>query len=207
VFVERHLLCFALARARHHLRLAVHGRLSDESPTMTATRFDRAPGDRPILTGLEEEASSGLLVYSIGFALAVILTVTSIWVANISLLWGPGIPLGLAVLAIAQMGVHLVFFAHHHRARQYQRGAGARVWRAHRDPCCRQFAVDHEQSQQRHDAARTDEFAPAALSQFDAEIHPCRFIPHRDAPQRDQGYRNQKISGRDRQFAEKGGEL
>jgi cytochrome o ubiquinol oxidase subunit IV len=25
---------------------------------------------------------------------------------------GPGIPLGLAVLAIAQMGVHLVFFLH-----------------------------------------------------------------------------------------------
>ena len=79
---------------------------------MTDTRFDRAPGDRPILTGMEEDASYGLLVYSIGLALAVILTVTSFWVANTSLLWGPGIPLGLAVLAIAQMGVHLVFFLH-----------------------------------------------------------------------------------------------
>ena len=28
------------------------------------------------------------------------------------LLWPPGVPLGLAVLAIAQMGVHLVFFIH-----------------------------------------------------------------------------------------------
>ena len=28
------------------------------------------------------------------------------------MLWAPGIPLGLAVLAIAQMGVHLVFFLH-----------------------------------------------------------------------------------------------
>jgi hypothetical protein len=55
---------------------------------MTDTRFDRAPGGRPIPTGLEEEASSGLLVYSIGFALAVILTVTSFWAANTSLLWG-----------------------------------------------------------------------------------------------------------------------
>ena len=27
-------------------------------------------------------------------------------------MWAPGIPLGLAVLAIAQMGVHLVFFLH-----------------------------------------------------------------------------------------------
>ena len=79
---------------------------------MTDTRYDRAPGDRPILTGLEEEASSGLLVYTTGLVLAVILTATSFWVANTSLLWGPGIPLGLAVLAIAQMGIHLVFFLH-----------------------------------------------------------------------------------------------
>ncbi len=32
--------------------------------------------------------------------------------ANTSLLWAPGVALGLAVLAIAQMGVHLVFFLH-----------------------------------------------------------------------------------------------
>ena len=54
----------------------------------------------------------GLLVYSIGLVLAVILTATSFWAANTSSLWAPGIPLGLAVLAIAQMGVHLVFFLH-----------------------------------------------------------------------------------------------
>jgi cytochrome o ubiquinol oxidase operon protein cyoD len=42
----------------------------------------------------------------------VTLTATSFWVANTSLLWPSGIPLGLAVLAIAQMGVHLVFFLH-----------------------------------------------------------------------------------------------
>jgi cytochrome o ubiquinol oxidase operon protein cyoD len=79
---------------------------------MTDIRFDRAPGDRPVLTTLEEDASSGLLIYTIGLVLAVILTITSFWVANTSLLWAPGIPLGLAVLAIAQMGVHLVFFLH-----------------------------------------------------------------------------------------------
>jgi len=79
---------------------------------MTDIRFDRAPGDRPVLTTLEEDASSGLLIYTIGLVLAVILTVTSFWVANTTLLWAPGIPLGLAVLAIAQMGVHLVFFLH-----------------------------------------------------------------------------------------------
>jgi cytochrome o ubiquinol oxidase operon protein cyoD len=79
---------------------------------MTDIRYDRAPGDRPTRTALEEDASSGLIVYTIGLVLAVILTVTSFWVANTTLLWAPGIPLGLAVLAIAQMGVHLVFFLH-----------------------------------------------------------------------------------------------
>jgi cytochrome o ubiquinol oxidase subunit IV len=79
---------------------------------MTDTRYDRAPGDRPILPGMEEEASSGLIIYTIGLVLAVVLTATSFWVANTSLLWPPGVPLGLVVLAIAQMGVHLVFFLH-----------------------------------------------------------------------------------------------
>jgi len=44
--------------------------------------------------------------------LALVLTITSFWVANTSVLWTPGVPAGLAVLAIAQMGVHLVFFLH-----------------------------------------------------------------------------------------------
>jgi len=74
------------------------------------TQYDRAPGDRPI--PVEEATSSGPLVYTIGLLLAVILTATSFWVANTSLLWSPGIHLGLRVLAIAQMGVHLVFFLH-----------------------------------------------------------------------------------------------
>jgi len=61
---------------------------------------------------MEEEASSGLIIYTIGLVLAVVLTATSFWVANTSLLWRPGVPLGLVVLAIAKMGVHLVFFLH-----------------------------------------------------------------------------------------------
>jgi cytochrome o ubiquinol oxidase subunit IV len=79
---------------------------------MTDTRFDRAPGDRSMLADREESAAAGLLLYTIGLALAVGLTATSFWAANTSLLWAPGIPLGLATLAIAQMGVHLVFFLH-----------------------------------------------------------------------------------------------
>jgi cytochrome o ubiquinol oxidase operon protein cyoD len=53
-----------------------------------------------------------VLIYTIGLVLAVGLTATSFWVANTTLLWDPGVPLGLTVLAIAQMGVHLVFFLH-----------------------------------------------------------------------------------------------
>jgi cytochrome o ubiquinol oxidase operon protein cyoD len=73
------------------------------------TLRDHAPGDTLVA---EEGEPSGLLVYTIGLALAVLLTATSFWVANTSLLWAPGVALGLAVLAIAQMGVHLVFFLH-----------------------------------------------------------------------------------------------
>ena len=79
---------------------------------MTDTRYDRAPGDRPALADMEGGTSSGVTVYTIGLVLAVVLTATSFWVANTSLIWPPGVPLGLAVLAIAQMGVHLVFFLH-----------------------------------------------------------------------------------------------
>ena len=52
------------------------------------------------------------LSYVIGLALALILTGVSFWVASTSVLWGPGVATGLVVLAIAQMGVHLVFFLH-----------------------------------------------------------------------------------------------
>ncbi len=79
---------------------------------MTDTRYDRAPGDRPALADMEGGTSSGVTVYTIGLVLAVVLTATSFWVANTSLLWPPGVPLGLAVLAVAQMGIHLVFFLH-----------------------------------------------------------------------------------------------
>jgi cytochrome o ubiquinol oxidase subunit IV len=50
--------------------------------------------------------------YVIGLALALALTGVSFWVASTSVLWGPGVAVGLVVLAIAQMGVHLVFFLH-----------------------------------------------------------------------------------------------
>jgi cytochrome o ubiquinol oxidase operon protein cyoD len=79
---------------------------------MTDTQYDRAPGDSTTVVEVAKASPSDAVIYAFGLALAAALTAISFWVANTSLLWGPGIPLGLAVLAIAQMGVHLVFFLH-----------------------------------------------------------------------------------------------
>jgi cytochrome o ubiquinol oxidase operon protein cyoD len=76
---------------------------------MSETQHEAALHEAPVLA---QEGPSSWLVYTTGLVLALILTATSFWVANTTVLWAPGIPLGLAVLAIAQMGVHLVFFLH-----------------------------------------------------------------------------------------------
>jgi cytochrome o ubiquinol oxidase operon protein cyoD len=68
--------------------------------------MDVAPGQQH--DSLLSEVSS----YLIGLVLALVLTATSFYVASTSILWGPGIAVGLVVLAVAQMGVHLVFFLH-----------------------------------------------------------------------------------------------
>jgi cytochrome o ubiquinol oxidase operon protein cyoD len=78
---------------------------------MTDVRYDRAPGDIPS-EEMQAWAPSRALIYTIGLLVALILTATSFWVVNTSLLWPGGVGLGLAVLAIAQMGIHLVFFLH-----------------------------------------------------------------------------------------------
>jgi cytochrome o ubiquinol oxidase subunit IV len=68
---------------------------------------DVAPGD-------EEEVRIGprLAGYLIGLGLSILLTATSFFIAGTDLVWQPSIPIALCVLAIAQMGVHLVFFLH-----------------------------------------------------------------------------------------------
>jgi cytochrome o ubiquinol oxidase operon protein cyoD len=55
---------------------------------------------------------SETVAYVIGLGFALVLTGISFWVASTSARWGPGVAVGLVVLAIAQMGVHLVFFLH-----------------------------------------------------------------------------------------------
>ena len=70
---------------------------------------DTAPGDEP---GGGSEVAHGVRSYLVGFGLAVLLTCVSFLVAGTSLVWQPSIPVALFVLAVAQMGVHLVFFLH-----------------------------------------------------------------------------------------------
>jgi cytochrome o ubiquinol oxidase operon protein cyoD len=48
--------------------------------------------------------------YIIGLVFASTLTLGSFWAASSTQIYSPGIPLLLAVLAIAQIGIHLVFF-------------------------------------------------------------------------------------------------
>lgn len=66
------------------------------------------PGLDPEGAGAWEEIQG----YVLGLGLAAGLTVASFAIVHTDLIWGPGIAVALAVLAVAQIGVHLVFFLH-----------------------------------------------------------------------------------------------
>jgi cytochrome o ubiquinol oxidase operon protein cyoD len=68
--------------------------------------LDRTPGVE------HGESRADFLSYTAGLGGAILLTIASFVVAQTDLLWPPGIPVGLIVLAFAQIGVHLVFFLH-----------------------------------------------------------------------------------------------
>jgi cytochrome o ubiquinol oxidase operon protein cyoD len=68
---------------------------------------DLAPGDEEV-----GSVRNQLIGYLVGLGLAVLLTATSFFVASTDLVWQPSIPIAIIVLAIAQMGVHIVFFLH-----------------------------------------------------------------------------------------------
>jgi cytochrome o ubiquinol oxidase operon protein cyoD len=70
---------------------------------------DSAPGDER-LDG--SGVAQGIAGYLVGLALAGGLTAASFYFAAGHFLWGPGMPAALVALAVAQMGVHLVFFLH-----------------------------------------------------------------------------------------------
>ncbi len=67
---------------------------------------DRTPGVE------DQESTASVLSYTAGLGFAILLTIASFVVSQTNLLWPPGVPVGLIVLAFAQIGVHLVFFLH-----------------------------------------------------------------------------------------------
>ena len=67
---------------------------------------DRTPGVE------QQESTASYLSYTAGLGLAILATIGSFIVSQTNLLWPPGVPVGLVVLAFAQIGVHLVFFLH-----------------------------------------------------------------------------------------------
>ena len=74
-----------------------------------ATHPDIPPGDEFLPGGTVGE---GVKSYLVGLGLAALLTAVSFFIARTSLVWQPSIPVALVVLAVGQMGVHLVFFLH-----------------------------------------------------------------------------------------------
>jgi cytochrome o ubiquinol oxidase operon protein cyoD len=79
-----------------------------EGPPGSA-EFDLAPGEERLDgTGVAD----GVRGYLIGLALAAGLTAASFYLCFSGLIYAPAIPAALVTLAVAQMGVHLVFFLH-----------------------------------------------------------------------------------------------
>ena len=73
----------------------------------TLHHSEEAPGAPP-----DADPVTNLQSYVLGFGFAIVLTLASFGAAVMHWVWAPGLPVLLAVLAIAQMGVHLVFFLH-----------------------------------------------------------------------------------------------
>jgi len=71
---------------------------------------DTAPGDESFET--QGDLARGVWTYVTGLVLAGGLTAVSFLIGPSHLVWAPSIPMALIVLAVAQMGVHLVFFLH-----------------------------------------------------------------------------------------------
>ena len=83
--------------------------MTHSEPGRDRGELSLAPGDEH-LGG--DVFSEGIWSYVIGLGLATLLTLVSFFIARTTLVWQPSIPVALTVLAVAQMGVHLVFFLH-----------------------------------------------------------------------------------------------
>ena len=80
----------------------------EELPTgVLDNREDHSPGDEPL-----EDAGHWVRHANLGLTLSILLTAGAFFLAGSNIIYGPAVPIALIVLAIAQMGVHLVFFLH-----------------------------------------------------------------------------------------------
>lgn len=83
--------------------------MSEEGIVPDQDRGDVAPGEQ---RDGKVSVARGIGGYLIGLGLATLLTVASFATVGTGLIYGPAIPVALVTLAIAQMGIHLVFFLH-----------------------------------------------------------------------------------------------
>ena len=82
---------------------------SDQEDSGAHRHGDSAPGESK--QG-GTDVASGVRGYAIGLGLATLLTAGSFWLSYTHLVYGPGIYVALIVFAVAQIGIHLVFFLH-----------------------------------------------------------------------------------------------
>jgi cytochrome o ubiquinol oxidase operon protein cyoD len=89
-----------------------------EEPRDGALEYDAGSyvgADRPPGAGPDAEAHSvrrEVGGYVTGLVVAVVLTIASFWVTGTDFIYGPALAVALLVLAVAQMGIHLIFFLH-----------------------------------------------------------------------------------------------
>ena len=84
-------------------------RQHDQGRDSWRDEYELAPGIAGAGAGSARAAITG---YAIGLVLSIVLTAASFQVLGTRLVWGPSIPVALVALAVAQIGVHLVFFLH-----------------------------------------------------------------------------------------------
>jgi cytochrome o ubiquinol oxidase operon protein cyoD len=83
--------------------------MSERTDSFERDHEDAAPGDEALN---EREFGGGVRSYVVGLGLAALLTLAAFVVLDTNWVWPPAKPMALVVLAVAQMGVHLVFFLH-----------------------------------------------------------------------------------------------
>lgn len=80
--------------------------MTNHHETSKKHHSQRAPGE------IRDTVKQSVCLYLLGLSLAGIMTAMSFWVATTDQIWAPSVVIWLGVLAIAQIGVHLVFFLH-----------------------------------------------------------------------------------------------